>query len=164
VCSQTLFAQQSVFDIARNGSVEDLKALMKSNPDVINSKNDRGHTPLILASYKGNTDVALFLINNVKDINAMSPDGTALMAAAVFGNAHVIDALIAKKADLEVADSNGNTALLLSMIFRKTDIVEQLYYAGANVHAKDKKGNTALDYAKKMKLEKLISLLKKKNL
>lgn len=63
---------KSIFDIARNGTVAEVKELMKQNPDVINQANENGFSPLILACYRGNIEVAKFLIDHVKDVNYKS--------------------------------------------------------------------------------------------
>lgn len=80
------FSQTDIFDIARKGTVEEVINAMKQNSDIINSLNDQGYSPLILASYRGNTTVAKYLIQKVKDVNGNSTMGTPLMAAVVKGN------------------------------------------------------------------------------
>jgi len=99
IFTTSMVAQKDVFEVARNGSLEELKGLMKDNPDIINTKNENGHTPLILSSYNRNNDVALFLINNVKDINAKSSEGSPLMASVVKGNTEIVKALLDKGAN-----------------------------------------------------------------
>lgn len=74
---------KSIFDIARSGTVTEVQELMKQNPDVINQVNENGFSPLILACYRGNTSVADFLIDNVKDVNYKSREGTALAGLAI---------------------------------------------------------------------------------
>ncbi|MEJ2112841.1 MAG: ankyrin repeat domain-containing protein, partial [Flavobacteriaceae bacterium] len=78
-------SQNEVFEIARHGCTEDLQDIMKISPEAINFKNKSGFTPLILASYHGNLEVATFLAKHVENINVNSDSGTALMAA-VFKN------------------------------------------------------------------------------
>jgi ankyrin repeat protein len=57
---------KSIFDVARSGTVAEVKDMMKQNPDIINQTNESGFSPLILACYRGNVEVAKFLIDNVK--------------------------------------------------------------------------------------------------
>lgn len=160
IFSTSMAAQKSVFDIARSGSLEELKLLMRENPNAINARNENGYTPLILASYKRNNEVALHLINHVEDINAKADDGTALMAAVVKGNVEIARALLEKGADPNVLDKSKVTALLFATMFKNTEIVELLVKANADKSIKDIRGYTALDYAKMIKDEKLIQLLK----
>ena len=44
--------QKDVFDAARYGTVEEMKALETKNPDTINAVNKMEFTPLILSCYK----------------------------------------------------------------------------------------------------------------
>jgi ankyrin repeat protein len=154
------FSQQNIFDIARKGTVEEMKAAMKQNPDIINSVNDEGYSPLILSSYRGNIEVAKFLIKNVKDINGSSSMGTPLMAAVVKGNKEIVQALLDNKADPNITDQNGTTALIYATIFKHYEIVEMLIKASATIDLKDIRGNSAADYARISKDEKLTQLLK----
>jgi ankyrin repeat protein len=157
---QVAFSQQDIFDIARKGTVEEVKIAMKQNPDIINSVNVEGYSPLILASYRGNVPVAIFLINNVKDINGSSSMGTPLMAAVVKGNKEIAQALLDSKADPNITDQNGTTALIYAAIFKHYEIVEMLLKASAILDLKDIRGNSAADYARISNDEKLTQLLK----
>jgi uncharacterized protein len=158
----TVFAQaqnKTIFDIARKGTLDEIKKVYQTNPDAINSLNDGKSSPLILASYKNNTAVALFLANKVKNINYNSGMGTALMASVMSGNIELIEKLIALKADLNQADTQGKTALIYATFFNKNEIVKLLIKAGADVKWKDTEGKTALDFANFNKNTELIILL-----
>jgi len=50
-CSFFSFSQTDIFQIARKGNVEELKSYLKANPNTLNSVNENGSTPLILACY-----------------------------------------------------------------------------------------------------------------
>lgn len=159
---QTGYSQQEIFDVARKGTVEEVKAIMKQYPDAINSVNEAGYSPLILACYKGNVDVANFLIKNVKDIDGNSSMGTPLMAAVVKGNKEIVQALLENKANPNIADPNGTTALIYASMFKNYDIVSLLIKAQAKSDTKDNRGNSALDYAILANDDKLIEIIKTK--
>jgi hypothetical protein len=150
---------KNVFDIARKGSLQEIETLYKKNPELIDSVDERKSSPLILACYRGNEDVALFLADKVKDVNYNSGMGTALMAAVMSGNAKISEKLIVVKADLNQVDTSGKTALIYATFFNKTDIVKLLIQAGAKKNAKDNDNRTALDYANFNKNTELIILL-----
>ena len=60
----SLFAngqEKNIFDIAINGTLQELQNAYKKNPDVINTVDEKKSSPLILACYRGNTEVAQFL-------------------------------------------------------------------------------------------------------
>ena len=152
---------KNVFDIARKGTLSDIQEIFNQTPDLINSINDNKATPLILACYRNNEAVALYLSDKVSNINYNSGMGTALMASIMSGNKVIIEKLISKKADLDQTDTQGKTALIYASFNNNTEIVQMLIKAGANKKLADKENRTALDYAKFNKNTQLIILLDK---
>lgn len=157
------FSQQNIFDVARSGKLNDIKALMTINPDTINVKDKNGYDPLTLACYRGNTEVALFLAEHVKDVNGTSRFGTPLMAAVFKNYNSIVKALLNNKANVNTADANGTTALHYAVINGNEIIVKYLVDAKADISLKDKRGKTALDYAITSNEEAIIKILKKKS-
>ncbi|MCY1240479.1 Ankyrin repeats (3 copies) [compost metagenome] len=158
--SLNAFSQKDIFNAARTGTVDEVKALMKVNPGCINELSPEGYSPLILACYRGNIEVAQFLMQQVKDINTASGMGTALMAATVKGNVEIVKKLLENKADPNIRDSNGTTALIYAAIFKKYEIADFLIKAKADPAIKDNRGNSAIDYAVLANDDKLIQILK----
>lgn len=156
------FAQEklNVFDIGRKGTVEQAKEILKSNPKAFNIVNDEGYSPLVLACYRGNNDVAKFLIENGSDINGVSKMGTPLMAAIVKGNNEVAKLLIDKKADVNAADTNGTTALIYAVQFQNVEILKLLVETKVDKSHKDNDGKTAFEHAVFAGNETIINLLK----
>ncbi|MEO8235094.1 MAG: ankyrin repeat domain-containing protein [Flavobacterium sp.] len=156
------FAQtKSVFDISRNGTLEDIKSLYDNNPNDINSFDQNKNSTLVLACYKGNEEVAFFLIDHVKDLNYNSGIGSALMAAVMSGKIEIVKKLIEAKANLNLFDTQGKTALIYATFFNKNEIAKVLMNAGANTRIKDIDSRVALDYANFNKNTELIILLNK---
>lgn len=151
---------KTVFDVARNGTLSEIQNLNKSNPDLINSLNENKTSPLILACYRGNLEVAQFLIENVKDINYNSDMGTALMAATYKNQPQLVKLLLEKKANPNATDANGITALSLAVQFKNTELVKMLLDYKADKTIKDKKGKTAFEYAVFSQNEPIINLFK----
>lgn len=152
-----------VFDIARKGTLEQAKEKLNENPNVFNVVNDEGYSPLLLACYRKNNEIAKFLIDNGSDINGKSKFGTPLMACIVKGNNEIANILIEKKADLNFADLSGMTALIYATNFKNYEIISSLVKAGVDVEFKDSKNKSALDYAILINDDLLIELLKNKN-
>lgn len=165
VTTNLSFGQASldIFDIARKGTVEQVKEVLKTNPKAFNVVNNDGYSPLVLACYRGNNEVAKLLIASGSDINGTSKMGTPLMAAIVKGNNEIAKILIDKKADLNFADLSGMTALIYSVNFKNYEMVSALVKANVAIDFKDSKQKTALDYAILMDDDLLIELLKNKN-
>jgi hypothetical protein len=150
---------KTVFDVARKGTLSEIQEIYNTNPEIINALNDNKATPLILACYRNNEAVALFLLDKVSNINYNSGMGTALMAAIMSGNKVIIEKLIAKKADLDQKDTQGKTALIYAAFNNNNEIVQMLIKAGANKKLADTENKTALDFAKLNKNTQLIILL-----
>ena len=151
---------KDVFDIARYGSVEEMKALESKNADTINSVNKMDFTPLILACYKGNIEVASYLTKRVKDVNYNSPSGTALAASVVKGNMVLSKLLLDYKANPNLADTSGMTPLIYAIQFKNTELVKLLLNYKADKNLADNSGKMPFEYAVFTKNQEIINLLK----
>lgn len=154
------FSQKDVFAVARNGTVEEMKSLFEKNANCVNEVDKYEFSPLILASYRGNFEVAKYLITIVKDVNYQSPEGTALMAAVMKNDVGLIKLLIEKNANLDLTNKTGVTALMLATQFKKIEIIKILLQHKANKLLKDNDGKTAFEYAVNTNDDTIIQLLK----
>ncbi|ALR31399.1 hypothetical protein ATE47_13080 [Chryseobacterium sp. IHB B 17019] len=151
---------KSIFDIARTGTVTEVKELMKQNPDIINQTNDSGFSPLILACYRGNVEVAKFLMDNVKDINYKSQEGTALAGLSVKYNKDLVEHILKKNANPNLADTTGSTPLFWAVKFGNKELIELLLKYKADKTIKDSQGMTPFEYALQTNNKEIINLLK----
>jgi uncharacterized protein len=162
--SAVSFAQdkgpKDVFDTARYGTLEEMKALVSKYPDTINKTNRMGFTPLILACYRGNMPVAEYLAKTVKNINYKSDSGTALAAIAVKGNVSLADILLKNNADPNISDSAGMTPLLYAIQFKNRELIQLLIKYKADKNLKDKDGKSPFEYAVATKDQEIINLFK----
>lgn len=157
---QVGFSQQNIFDIARKGTVEELSNAIFSNPKVIDSIDSRGFTPLILACYRGNVNVAIEIIQKTQLLDFASPNGTALAASVMSEKIELANQLLKNKANPNITDSNGVSPLMLAIQFQKTDFVELLIKCGASKTITDKSGKSVFEYAIFSKNEQIINQLK----
>lgn len=151
---------KSIFDVARSGSVEEVKELMKQNPDIINQTNESGFSPLILACYRGNVEVAKFLMDNVKDINYKSQEGTALAGLSVKYNKDLVEYILTKNANPNITDATGSTPLFWAVKFGNKELAELLLKHKADKSIKDAQGMTPFEYALQTNNKDIINLLK----
>ena len=158
-CGSLKAQDKNVFDVARKGTLTEIEGIYQKNPEFVNAISDNKATPLILACYRNNEAVALYLSDKVSNINYNSGMGTALMAAIMSGNKTIIEKLISKKADLDQKDTQGKTALIYAAFNNNVEITQMLIKAGANSKLADNEKRTALDYAKFNKNTPLIILL-----
>lgn len=156
-----MHSQKDIFELARSGSVKEVKALMAINRDTINTIEHSGYSPLILACYRGNVEVAIYLAQHVKDVDGTSKMGTPLMAAVFKDQLVLVEILLEMKADPNIADPNGTTPLHYAIMNRNEALVKLLVDAHADVNVKDNRGNSALDYGHMTQNAVIINLLKK---
>ncbi len=155
------FSQQKnsqLFDIARHGSLQELKEVLNDRPLQIDTPNARGYTPLMLACYYSNVEVAKHLIDHLQSLDTNSGYGTALMAATVKGNNDLVIYLLEHGANPNITDGNGTTALHYAVMFNLEIIASKLIDAGAKSDLEDNRGNTAKDYALIKNNKKLLTL------
>ena len=154
------YSQSDIFNIARKGTVEELKKIIEENKSLVNAPNNAGFSPLIIATYSSNLQVAKYLLNIVEDINFQSPEGTVLMAAIMRNNIEMVHLLLDKKANVEITNDNGVTPVMLALQFKNKEIIKLLINHNANKAAIDKEGKTTFEYAVSTKEDKIIQLFK----
>ena len=110
-----------------NGSA--VEALLLAGADPNAGDSARGNTALMGAVFKGDGDVARRLIAEPRtDVNAKNKAGqTAAMFAALFGRTEILDALVARGADLEAADANGYTAEKLALQQGNDELADRIH-------------------------------------
>jgi len=107
-----------------------------------------GETALINAAKNKDSRSLKLLIDRGADVNAKDrTGGTALTAAALFGNAASVKLLIEHGADVNAALKSGVTPLILAIIRNDAEIVKMLLANGADRNAKDGSGSTTLMWA-----------------
>lgn len=159
--SNTFYSQQkNCFDIARKGTLDEIITEYNRNNKVIDSLDTNSSSMLILACYKGNDDVAKFIIQKKANLDYLSTNGTALMACIVKGNVEMAEILLKNKANPNLADANGINALMYAVQFQNVNIVKLLLEYHVDKSSIDKQGKTAFEYAVFSKNELIINLLK----
>ena len=163
-----------LFDAIRAGDVARVRALVAAEPGIVNGRNERGHSPVLIAQYHHQREVVAILLaaRPVLDIfdaasvgatarvaelldgdpsllNAYSGDGFFPLAlAAFFGHPDTVRLLIARGAAVaQVARNPMKLQALHSAVTGSMDSVKALVEAGAPVNAKQDKGWTPLHEA-----------------
>ncbi len=151
--------KQDVFQVAKSGALGSAKELIAENENAFRVTDNRGFSPLILAAYSGNNEVATFIMP-YSDVNLLTTMGTALMASVVKGNVELTRHLLQNKVNTDLADANGTTALMYAVQFKNKEMVELLIKHNADKSLIDRKGRTAFEMAVMNSDELIINLLK----
>jgi ankyrin repeat protein len=114
---------------AREGRIDDVKALLAAGASVDERDPSTGATALCVAAASGQNEVVKLLLSLGADVNAESKDGdTALMWAAQSPQSPILKLLLEKGAKVNARNKIGRTALLFALgaedIRNTTDLLE----------------------------------------
>lgn len=96
---------------------------MEEDPTQVNSSNQEGASPLMMAAVSGQLEVVQLMVEKNADIDKQ--DGvhwwTALMQATYHGNIDIVKYLLSQGADVSLRAKNGYTAFDLVMLLNDPD-------------------------------------------
>ncbi len=133
-----------------NNDLQTVQNLIQNGADV-NELDANQDAPLVIAAYKGYTEIVKDLLEAGADVTAVDPEmkATALHAAAYAGKTEAAKILIAYKIDIDKQGPfNGYTALHDAVWQNNIETAKAIIEAGARLDIKAKDGQTAFDLAK----------------
>lgn len=155
-----IMEQESFFNAIRNGELDKLKLLVNQHPELLDAKDQRGSTALILGAYYNHLEVVEYLLQ--KGANVDEKDGTgntALMGVCFKGYKDMAELLMKSGADVNTTNAMGSSCLIFAVTFNQLEIAQLLVKHGADTHIRDARGHTALDHAKMQGFKHFQSLL-----
>ena len=149
VCVFSVVRSQTIFDAVRTGKIEIVKLLIEKSPQMLDSRDGDGMTPLHHAARDGNAALINYLIEKGAKSEIQNNQGrTPLHLAATYDRNDAVAALVKRGAALETRDPYGRTAFLLCARERGgVATAKVLLDAGADFNARDKFDETALGLA-----------------
>ena len=152
----------SFTEITRESSYLSILSNLPKRETDINARDNRGQTPLHIASMRGHTEMVKQLLNATADSNVKDESGrTALHIAAENGCVKVVEILLKAVADVDTQTKFGETALHRAAANEFEKVVDILLKAGAEVDKQDEEGETALHNAARNEFDKVIEILLK---
>jgi uncharacterized protein len=123
--------------------------VLQAHPNVIDAKDDKGNTALIISIQRSDEDYTGFLLNKGADPNVSGAGGdTPLIAASRIGFEQGVEWLIGQGAKVDAVNKMGETALIVAVQQRQAPVVRLLLAQGANPDKTDAAaGYSARDYA-----------------
>ncbi|MBR0045151.1 MAG: ankyrin repeat domain-containing protein [Synergistaceae bacterium] len=136
--------------VCRRGSVQELREVIKANPNFAEIRFREMDTPLIIAADKiTNPEFLQIIVNTGIDLNAQNEDGeTALMELMDEPvSLACVNVLLKAGANPNVTDEDGKTALMKALDDDlPPDIISALLDAGADAKLRDRKSRGVIDY------------------
>ncbi|XP_067660118.1 putative ankyrin repeat protein RF_0381 [Haliotis asinina] len=121
------------------GNVEIIKYLLKYNIVDIDSRLDKGWTPIMQGASEGHKNVFDVLVKAGADLSLVAGNKeTILHVACEGGNVEIIKYLLTQGiVDIDNQDSNGRTPVMQAATFGQNDAFDLLVEAGANLSLVD---------------------------
>ncbi len=125
-----------IHDIARSGDVAAVGQLLDGDALLVNSLDESGRTPLIVAAAAGQRDIVKLLLDRGALVNATNDRGaTTLHFAASRGDSTIVRMLIERGAVVNARAIGDATPLCWASSSGRKEAAEVLIAAGANVNA-----------------------------
>lgn len=142
-------------DAARRGDTDLLTQFLDAGMPA-NCADERGYTPLIVATYNEQLETTKLLLERGANPNDQDQKGaTALSGVAFKGFLEIAQLLIENGAEIDRANHAGRTPLMFAIMFGREAMARFLLKNGADPDLKDAEGETARNLAEKQNLQGL---------
>jgi len=152
----------NLFEAAAVGKFDVVAYVVSSHPDAVNDYASDGFTPLGLACYFGQSEVARYLVMKGADVNLPSNNGFHVypIHSAVAGNyTDIARVLVNAGADVNVKQQAGATPLHSAAQNGNADILILLLEHGAVVNARMEGGKLPADLATEKGFDEIAEIL-----
>lgn len=137
--------QYAIILALREPSLKAVTALLEDASLRVEVRTKSDESPLMLAAFKGLTEISEQLIKRGADVN--KPGWAPLHYAATGGHLAVLQLLLDNYAYIDAASPNGSTPLMMAAMYGTASATKLLLEAGADPSIKNDLGLSALDFA-----------------
>src|ERR1700761_3350581 len=152
----------SLFEASAIGKFDTVAHLIYTSPDAINEHADDGFTPLGLACYFGQLEVARYLILKGADVNLPSNNGFNVFpihSAAAGNYTDIVRILIENGAQVNVRQQAGATPLHSAAQNGNLELLIMLLENGAETNVRMEGGKMPADLAKDKGFDEIAEIL-----
>lgn len=142
-----LAGQTGLFLALREPSLKVAELLIAWPKTVVESRNDKDESPLMIAAINGQVDISQKLIARGGDVNKTG--WTPLHYAATRSHLEVIRLLLDNYAYIDAESPNKTTPLMMAASYGSTETVQLLLDEGADPTLKNMQNLTAIDFAQR---------------
>jgi len=136
---------QDIFDALEKNNIEQVKAIIEANHQLLMAKDETGDTPLHYAAQQKQPEMVLYLLGKGADVNAKDVNlRTPLHSSTIAGSKECTAILIERGADTKAADFREQMPLHYASQNGQKEIAEILIRAGSPLDAKNSYGRTPL--------------------
>lgn len=138
---------QDIFEIARKGTAKEMQRLLKKHPEQLQHRSEQGATPLLLATYRGNYEVAALLLELGADPNLCYKEGAAIYGVIFKADTSMLHLLISHGVDVNQPCQFQELGypIHLAINLQRIDVLKQLITAGARLDVLDAQGRSISD-------------------
>ena len=139
-----------IFEAACAGEYQRLDALIREQPNLVNTFSSDGFTALGLACFFGHYDCVKLLLNSNANPNIAANNAfkvAPIHSACAISNYEIAELLLKNGANPNALQQQNITPLHSAAHHGQTKLTELLLDFGANIHAKMEKGQTPLAMA-----------------
>ena len=149
-----------IFKAVTAGDVATVQNLLQQKPDLVFQTLHDGTTPLLLAAFHGQIELAKLLLSNKSDIEATNRNGdTPLFLAAYKNHTELAALLVAANARVDVVNKRGETPLHAAAYTGDRATAQLLLAKKAPVNVKANNGVTPLHNAASLGFKEIAELL-----
>src|SRR6266568_4300261 len=152
-----------IFEAASLGKMDQVRALVKRDMELVNAYSPEGFTALQLSAYLGQKEAVDFLLKAGANVNAIArnpSDYTALSGAASRAHRSIAETLLDNGANVNQRYEGGFSPLIEAAASGSLEITRLLLAHGADPQACMADGKTAITYAVEKGHNEVAALLK----
>lgn len=124
----------NINELIKSQQLDQLKAALESDSTLANQPDERGFTPLIMASYMNAVEAVKLLLSEGANVNGQDAAGnTALMGTCFKGFTEIAQLLLEHGAGVNIKNGDGASALAFAINFDQVEVARLLLQNGAVV-------------------------------